>query len=255
VALFTATLLPICYVRLLSGAILAERFLFVPSAAIALGAALLPRGRDAGLAFLSAAAGVALWFLTLLAPRVAIWENEGTLYSSMLRDAPESPHVHGIIGDYYYRQRDLERAAEHFRRSYQLYPQSGVMLLNLGAAEDEMGMADSAYVHVRQLIALQPDYGPGWYALGNLHAKAERPDSARMAYMEAVRLKPDFAEAENNLGAVLERMGRFDEAMAHYRRALEIQPGYPEATNNLTRLGAELAARADSLAASRGARR
>src|SRR5688572_1783075 len=49
--LYAATLLPLCYVRLLSGAIVAERFLFIPSAAIALATALLPgalQGRSQG---------------------------------------------------------------------------------------------------------------------------------------------------------------------------------------------------------------
>ena len=254
-ALFAATILPVCYVRLLSGAIVAERFLFVPSAAIALGAALLPRGRDAHLLFLAVAAAVGVSYAIRLTPRVEIWENEGTLYGSMLRDAPESPHVHGIIGDYYYRRRDLKRAADHFRRSFELYPQSGEMLLNLGAAEDEMGLTDSAFVHIRQLNALQPDYGAGWYALGNLYARVGQPDSARVAYETAVRLMPNFAEAENNLGAVLEQLGRYDDALAHYRRALTILPGYPEATRNQSRLTAEIQARADSLAAAHGKKR
>ena len=191
----------------------------------------------------------AAWFCALLLPRVAIWKDEGTLYGSMLRDLPESAHVHGIIGDYYYRQRDLKKAAEHFRRSYELYPQSGVMLLNLGAAEDEMGMPDSAFAHIRLLNATEPDYGPGWYALGNLHARAGRPDSARVAYERAIQLMPRFAEAENNLGAVLEQLQRNDDAVVHYRRALEVEPGYPEATRNLNRLTAEMNAKADSLAA------
>ncbi len=253
--LFAATLLPICYVRILSGALVAERFLFVPSAALALVVALLPGKRDAGPLFLGVVAAAAIWFYTLLAPRVLNWRNEGTLFGSMLRDSPESPHVHGIIGDYYYRQRDLPRAAAHFRRSFELYPLSGVMLLNLGAAEDEMGQPDSAFIHIRKLNALEPDYGPGWYALGNLHARAAQPDSARVAYEHAIRLMPQFAEAENNLGAVLEQMGRFDEAVAHYRRAVEVQPGYPEASRNLSRLSAEIQAKADSLAAVRGTRR
>jgi len=252
-ALFAATLLPICYVRLLSGAIVAERFLFVPSAALALAVALLPgatarrerregadpAGRDAGWGLFLAAAAAAIWFLTLLAPRVAIWRDEGTLFASMLRDSPESPHVHSILGGYYYRQRDLPRAAYHFRRSHQLYPQSGEVLLNLGAAEDEMGATDSAFVHVRALNRLDPRYAPGWYALGNLFVRIDEPDSARAAYERAIALQPDMAHAENNLGAVLERLGRFDEALAHYRRAGEILPGYPEATNNLRRLTAE----------------
>jgi protein O-mannosyl-transferase len=264
-ALFAVTLLPLCYVRILSGALTAERFLFVPSAAIALCVALLPaaladrdrstdRGarlsaakappgaEDAGGLFLLVAAGIAVWYLTLLMPRVAVWRDEGTLFSSMLRDSPESPHVHGILGGYYYRQRDLPRAAYHYRRAHQLYPQAEDMLLDLGAAEDEMGATDSAFVHVHELNALSPNYAPGWYALGNLYVRVDKPDSARIAYERSLALQPHFAQAENNLGAVLERLGRLDEAMVHYRRAEDILPGYPEAANNIKRLSAEMKA-------------
>ena len=250
-ALFAATLLPVCWVRILSGAIVAERFLFVPSAAIALAVALAPRKGDAGPFFLLASAAAAVWFLTLLQPRVAIWRDDGTLFSSMLRESPNSPHVHGMMGGYYYRHRDLERAVYHYRRSYQLYPRSGEMLLNLVAAEDELGRSDSAYVHVRTLTAVYPEYGAGWYALGNIYARMYQPDSARIAYERAIRLMPDFAQAENNLGAVLEQLHRFDEALAHYRRAQEILPGYPDAAQNWSRLTATL--KADSAATARGA--
>src|SRR5262249_33834543 len=154
--LFALTLLPICYVRLLSGAIVAERFLFVPSAAIALAVALIPGARaawaadagagtgtggttaggqrapkrgpraarpaDAGLGILVVGGVAAIWLAILLGPRVSIWKNEGVLYNSMLRDAPESPHVHAIAGNYFYKTRDLERAAYHFRRAIALAP-------------------------------------------------------------------------------------------------------------------------------------
>jgi hypothetical protein len=168
-ALFAATLLPVCYVRLLQGALVAERFLFVPSAAIAVAVALLPavslargraaaergkRGRaaaaatakprsDAGVALLVAGVAAAIWLTALLWPRVAVWKNEGTLFGSMLRDSPESPHVHAIVGGWYYKQRDLERSAFHYRRAIRYAPErTGELLLNLGAAEDEMGQHD-----------------------------------------------------------------------------------------------------------------
>ncbi|HSQ59420.1 MAG TPA: tetratricopeptide repeat protein, partial [Acidobacteriota bacterium] len=270
-ALFATTLLPVCYVRLLSGAIVAERFLFVPSGAIALAAALIPaiavgrgaggaggaggasakgkRARaderretsDAGAAFLFLGSAVALWLALLLWPRVSVWKNEGTLFGSMLRDSPASPHVHAIVGGWYYRQRDLERSAYHFRQAIRYAPErTGELLLNLGAAEDEMGQVDSAFVHIRALTAIRPDYGPAWYALGNLHVRVDQPDSAIAAYRTALRFMPALAQAENNMGAVYERMGRHDEALAAYRRALAALPGYREATNNLTRLSAEL---------------
>jgi tetratricopeptide (TPR) repeat protein len=249
-SLFAATLLPICWVRILAGALVAERFLFVPGGALALGIALLPgvwtrapRGaataaRDASAEFLAVCAAVAIWFLVLLLPRVAIWKDEPTLFTSILHDSPESAHVHGLLGNYYYMHRDLPRAAEHFRRAHAIMPSSAEMLLNLGAAEDEMGQSDSAFVHVRELLILQPDYAPGWYALGNLNVRADRPDSAVTAYQMAIRFDPKFAQAENNLGVVLERMGRYDDALAHYRRAGEVDPDNPEAARNRARLAA-----------------
>ena len=254
--LFAATLLPVCWVRILAGALVAERFLFVPGGALALAVALLPgvwerapqsasagagaaaAPRDAGAEFLAVCGAVAIWFLVLLLPRVGIWKDEPTLFTSILHDSPESADVHGLLGNYYYMHRDLPRAAEHFRRAHAIFPAAGEMLLNLGAAEDEMGQTDSAFVHVRELIAMQPDYAAGWYALGNLDVRVDRPDSASAAFREAIRLDPKFAEAENNLGVVLERMGRYDEALEHYRRSGEVRPGYPDAARNLARLGA-----------------
>jgi tetratricopeptide (TPR) repeat protein len=263
--LCAATLLPICYVRLLSGAIVAERFLFIPSGAIALAVALLPgsiagrreqarkRGesggeaaramRDAGPVFLLTTAAVALGFLVLLLPRIALWKSDGTLFLSMLRDSPESPHVHAILGGYYYGNRDLPRAAYHYRRAFKLRPQSTELLLNLGAAEDEMGQSDSAFTHIRLLNRLEPNYAPGLYALGNLYVRIDQPDSAEAAYRASLERMPRFPQADNNLGAVLERQGRFDEALEHYRRALAVDPAYKEARNNLTRLTAERAGR------------
>ncbi len=276
-ALFAATLLPVCYVKLLSGAIVAERFLFIPSAALAVGIALAPAARsgrsaapstgkakprkepiagDAGSGFILVVAALSLWFAILLWPRVAIWRDEGTLFGSMLRDSPESPHVHAIMGGFQYRARDLERAAYHYRRAIALAPdRAEELLLNLGAAEDEMGQSDSAFVHVRRLNALRPGYAPAWYALGNLYVRVDKSDSAVAAYREALRLMPNLAQAENNMGAVHERQGRFEEALAAYRRALLALPGYPDATNNLRRLSAELGRPSglDSLAGRAGA--
>jgi len=259
--LFAATLLPICYVRLHSGAIVAERFLFVPSAAIALAVALLPgafasrrsagtgaggpggqsrAAGDAGFGFLLACAGVAACLLFLLLPRVAIWRNEGTLFGSMLHDSPESPRVHVMLGEYEYGKRDLARSIEHYRRAIALDPAAATeVFLNLAAAEDESGQADSAFAHIRILNRALPSYAPGWYALGNLHSRAHRPDSAATAYREAIRLMPSFAEAENNLGAALELLGRVPEAEEHYRRALAARPGFREAENNVRRLAGE----------------
>ena len=231
--LLALTLFPLCAARLIAGALLAERFLFIPSASIALSIALLP----ATVAYALTAA-LAPIYLFLLLPRVAIWKDDPTLYGSMLRDSPRSAYVHSILGSYYYAAGDLPRAIEHHKRAFELKPEFNESLLNLSAAEDEAGMPDSALAHVTLLTRLRPGYAAAWYEMGNIHARALRPDSAAAAYQRALRIDPRFAQAENNLGVVLERMGRAEEAVAHYRRAEAIQPGYVDAANNLRRLGA-----------------
>jgi Flp pilus assembly protein TadD len=229
--LFASTLLPLCYARIIVGALVAERFLFIPSASLALLVSLLPGSAGSLLAGIAAP-----FFLALLLPRVSIWKDDATLYSSMLRDSPNSAYVHAVLGSYFYQRRDLPRAIEHHRRAFQLKPEFTESLLNLSAAEDEEGAMDSAFAHARLLIRLRPGYAAAWYELGNLHVRVDRPDSAMAAYEESIRLDPNFAQAENNLGVVLERLGRKEEAIAHYRRAGEVLPGYPEAASNLARL-------------------
>jgi protein O-mannosyl-transferase len=230
-SLFASTLLPLCYARIIAGALVAERFLFIPSASLALLVSLLP-----GIAGFLVAGVAAPFFLALLLPRVSVWKDDATLYSSMLRDSPNSAYVHAVLGSYYYQRRDLVSAIEHHRRAFQLKPEFTESLLNLSAAEDEAGAVDSAFAHVRLLLRLRPGYAAAWYALGNLHVRVDQPDSAVTAYEESIRLDPNFAQAENNLGVVLERLGRKEEAVTHYRRAGEVLPGYPEAASNLARL-------------------
>jgi tetratricopeptide (TPR) repeat protein len=232
-ALFAATLLPLCDVRLIAGALVAERFLFIPSAALALAVAFLPRPLPRWTAGI-----VAPFFLVLLLPRVEIWKDDAALYTSMVRDSPGSPHAHAILGQYYYRQHDFPRAIEHQKRAFQLMPEYNETLLDLSAAEDEAGQTDSALAHVRLLLRLRPEYPAAWYSFGNFQVRKDRPDSAVAAYREALRLDPSLAQAENNLGVVLERMGHTQEALAHYRRSEELLPGFPDAANNLARLSA-----------------
>jgi tetratricopeptide (TPR) repeat protein len=220
-------------VRLIAGALVAERFLFVPSAALALAVAFLPRSSPRWTAGI-----LAPFYLVLLLPRVGLWKDDATLYASMVRDSPNSPHAHAILGQYYYRQHDFPRAIEHQKRAFQLMPVYNETLLDLSAAEDEGGQTDSALAHVRLLLRLRPDYSAAWYALGNFQVRKDQPDSAVAAYREALRLDPGLAQAENNLGVVLERMGRTEEAIGHYRRAKELLPDFPDAANNLARLSA-----------------
>jgi Tfp pilus assembly protein PilF len=256
--LYASTLLPLCYVRLLSGPTVAERFLFIPSGALALAAGLLPgaiapvqgfrrseraasRSGDAGAGFLAVSGITAFALLALLLPRIVLWRDDGTLFLSMLRDSPESPDVHALLGGYFYETRDLGRSIHHYKRALELHPASHELLLSLGAAEDESGQKDSAFAHIRLLNRLEPQYAPGLYALGNLYARIDHPDSAEVAYRAALELMPRFEQAENNLGAVIERQGRLEEALGHYEKALAIDSTFRDAKNNYGRLTAEIA--------------
>ena len=156
------------------------------------------------------------------------WRSGGPTEPSSSRcSATRRNHVHAILGGYYYGSRD-PRAVHHHRRALALFQPTPDLLLNLGAAEDEMGQRDSAFAHIRLLNRLAPSYAGALCA--RQPVRSDRPARFGGGRVPGILERmPSFPQAWNNLGAVLERQGKTEAAMEHYRRALAIDSTYRDA--------------------------
>jgi Tfp pilus assembly protein PilF len=117
-----------------------------------------------------------------------------------------------------------DQAAESFRRSLALRPDSADVLNELGLTLVALGHASEAATCYQRAIEADSAASRPHYNLALL-LRHDSPVHAEARFREAVRLNPAFSYAWNGLGLLLHDLRRFDEAEDCYRHALATGPG------------------------------
>jgi tetratricopeptide (TPR) repeat protein len=178
------------------------------------------------------------------------------------REALEIDHAYGVahasLGNVYFRQGALAKAAEEFdqaqlletknpavfcaygaveltrsrsehaavlfRRALELKPDSAEAHAGLGQALAMQGQRDQAIFHLRSAVRCDPSNGLAHVFLGNLLEGQGDIDAAAEQFAEAVRLNPQRAAFSFDLGRIRRRQGRFEESDRCWQRAIELDP-------------------------------
>jgi tetratricopeptide (TPR) repeat protein len=118
-------------------------------------------------------------------------------------------------------ERDLDGAADAYRRALALDPDLGDAHVNLGRILHELGEIGEALKHYWKALEHDASDPITHYNVALALDDAGDRNAALGHYHEAVSLDPSFADAHFNLGRLLERLGRREEALRHllaYRR-------------------------------------
>jgi len=154
-------------------------------------------------------------------------------YRRALQTEPDNPDALRSLGHALYDSGRLADAIDCYRAALRLRPDLAEVHNNLGIALVRTGHLAEAMAHYEAAIRLQPGYDKPHNNLGIALLQAGRTDEAAAQFGAAVRLNPRFADAQMNLGNVLLQSGRPDEAIAHYERAIRAEPGLADAHANL----------------------
>lgn len=114
-----------------------------------------------------------------------------------------------------------------------LWPESGAIECNLGAAFQQANRLAEAEAAFRRAAELQPELPEPHNNLGNLYLMAGRVDAALASLRRAVELRSSYADAWCNLGNALVQAGRMDAAEEAFGRACAAAPGHAAARRNL----------------------
>ena len=117
------------------------------------------------------------------------------------------------------------QAEESYRTALGLYPQSALLLNNLGSLLKLLGRFEEAESTYRNGIATgDPQVGAIWSNLGSLFGRLGRFEEAELAYRKGIEIGHPYIDAIwTNLGRLLaQRLGRFEEAEAAYRKAINL---------------------------------
>jgi len=224
--------------------IAAERRMYLPSAAVVLGAVVgghtMLRRLAARLALSEGiASGIGacavLAVTTSLAVATALrnrdYRSESAIWEDAVRKRPDNPQAQYALGDALAAQGHREEAIARYRQALRLKPEFPEALNNLGNLLLQEGREDEAVACFHEAIRLR--FPGASNNLGNVYLRQGRLDEAIARFREAIRGRPDFAEAYNNLGSALHRQGRLDEALECYRKAVTLKRDFVEAYYNI----------------------
>ncbi len=170
--------LPVSNLLPISGFVVAERYLYLPSAgfclALAGAAARVFDGEARWRKTLVAACGGLLLMLGCLsAVQAELWRDPRTFYEGLVRRNPASPLAYNNLGEVYLMSGEDGRAEEAFRAALRLHPADAAALSNLGLVAQRRGNTQEARRLYREALAVRPNHAEAWNNLGTLH-EAER---------------------------------------------------------------------------------
>jgi tetratricopeptide (TPR) repeat protein len=221
--------LPVSNLLPITGFVVAERYLYLPSAgfcfALAGAATQVFDGEVRWRRTLVAAGGGLLFILGCLSSvQAELWRDPRTFYEGLVQRNPASPLAHNNLGEVYLVSGEDGRAEEAFRAALRLHPADAAALSNLGLVAQRRGNTQEARRLYREALAVRPNHAEAWNNLGTLHEAEREWVQAAIAYQEAVRLAPNTARYLGNLAGVLAVQGRREEARDLLERAIALDP-------------------------------
>jgi Flp pilus assembly protein TadD len=237
---FFVTLLPVSQI-VPHHEIMAEHYLYLPSAGLFLAAGLLleralaenRRGVAIGTAFAMVVA--VLGIRTVVRNRD--WRDSETLWTKTIQTAPESARAHTNVGEIALRKGRFQQAYQEFSEALQIKPNDAVNHDNLGVVLLRHGQLDEAEQHFRESLQFWPDYPKAHVNLGLIHLNRRQLDEAEQEFRLALnftRITPQFrGEILSNLGIVAALKGKMGEAEQTFAEAVRVAPNSADAHANL----------------------
>lgn len=172
-AMIMVPLLPVLYVPALSSSAIADRYLYLPSAGLAIILAALlsmANGKAFKVSLAVASAVLAAWAAGSVS-RSQVWMSDHTLWRDAVEKAPNAPNAHYNYAWASQNAGDTASAITHYRRAAELAPSADAHF-NLGVILMNSAMIEEAEAEFLAALAIDPSF-----------------DGARMKLVEIQRLR------------------------------------------------------------------
>jgi tetratricopeptide (TPR) repeat protein len=243
---FLLATLPTSNLLFITGTILAERLMYLPSAGIALVLAAVLVDRSSAFHRDRAAAALALLSIVYSCRTIvrnSVWQSDETLFGNLLETSPDSAKAHY---DYAYMAADRKRsqsAYRHYRIATGIYSGYYDAWAGRGRLAGELGDLAEGVSSARRSTDIFPTYENGWYTLAVCAERRGDLALADRAYRDGAKNCPKSYPLAYHRAAFLWRRGRAEEAVVAYRQADSLSP---DMALNHEDLGRIFAARGDS---------
>lgn len=237
---FFVTLLPVSQI-IPHHEMMAEHYLYLPSAGLFLTAGLLLERwlarNQYRVAIITGFAVIVLLLGVRTVVRNRDWRDNQTLWTKIILTAPESARAHTNVGELAIRKGRFQEAYREFREAIRILPDDAINRDNFGGLLLRLGLFDEAEREFSEALRIRPSYVKPRVNLGLLYLNRGQLDKAEgefRAALESKRIKRGLrASILNNLGIVLAMKGRRVEAEQAFAEAVRLSPRYADARANL----------------------
>ncbi len=200
IGFFAITIFLVLQLLPVGGAIMADRYSYIPSIGIFYLAGegfILLWNKKLKFINVSLLVAFTVFFSVKTYARCGIWKNTMTLWNDVISQYQTIAFVYNNRGNAFVAEKQYDKAFDDFNKA----------------------------------IELDPKYYLAYYNRGNFFMGEKQYDRAYDEYSKVIELNPKYIEAYINRGIVLRNINRYDEALNDYNKAIELDPQEPETWN------------------------
>jgi len=215
------------------GALMGERFLYIPSVGYCFLLALLLAHVFNIRIRRYVQVGLVSTYLIMTFVHNPVWASERTLWDYSVTIHPDDHIAHYNRGVCMVKDKEYSNAILEFETALQLKPTMASAHTNLGVEYQRIGQIEKAFDCYRKALMLDPLLPETHYNLGNLYLEMGQIHKAIQEYRETIRIQPKFVQARTNLAYVYYSEGNFSIAEKILKSVLNDNPRLIEAYNIL----------------------
>ncbi len=248
---FVITIAPVSNLPFLTGVLVAERTLYLPSAGYcaAVGWMLAGLCRERPRAGAALLAVVLLFFLFRTVDRNPAWRDNATVFATLIREHPESGRAQWVLGDMHFARGNHREGLAAYRRAIGLLGASYPLLAEVGRRLNAAGYERAGEHVLRSAWRRHPMFELAPARLAILYDRQGRWHLAEEAARAALDADPTNPIHAHILARALRVQGRLAEAIEARRTVVRLGETHPRQLEWLAELEREHARSGEGAAA------
>jgi Flp pilus assembly protein TadD len=235
-AFYAATVFLVLQLLPVGGAIMADRYSYIPSIGIFY---LASEGlnelwiRKYKWVAVSIITGLTIFFFARTYARCSIWKDEKTLWTDVINHSQTIPLAYYNRGNIFSKEANYELALADYSKAIEVNPNYSEPYINRANILRDHNRNQEALRDYNRVIELKPGFAIAYFNRGTLFMNEKREAEALGDFNKAISLNPGYFKAYNNRGVLLMNEKKYEQAIIDFQKVFQLEPNYAEAYYNV----------------------
>ena len=238
VAFFVCTVFLVLQLLPVGGAIMADRYSYIPSIGIfyLAGEGFLWMWNNRKSLNYKRPVVILLAFPVILYSiltyaRCSVWKNGMTLWTDVIHKEPTVALAYNNRAALWMDEKNYGEALNDYNKAIEIRPAYADAYQNRGVVLAGLNKYNEALNDYNKAIELKPRFVNAYNNRGMLQMNFQKQEEALKDYNKAIELDPAFSIAYNNRGNLFLNMQKYEQALNDYSKAIELDPANVKAYN------------------------